>query len=277
MLGRTMAMGAEKGGIMQKADNVRPVIIKRKKVVAGGGHHGGAWKVAYADFVTAMMAFFLMLWLLGSVTEDQRSGIADYFSSTQAIRSDSSGGKDLFGGVSLSVENSTTDDIATKEKYQSETYALENVMDILHAVAAQNAELAAAFEHVAIRMSDEGLIIELFDLENQSLFEDGTGHPRPVLEFLLESITDAFRTVANPLAIAAHSRSFPSVFLENPVWPVSMQRAMMVHRLMEDAGLQKTRFHRVAGHADRSLSDPVSTAARNNRVEMILLRQRDPD
>ena len=67
---------------MQKTDNVRPIIIKRKKVSGGGGHHGGAWKVAYADFVTAMMAFFLMLWLLGSADDEQRKGIADYFSPT---------------------------------------------------------------------------------------------------------------------------------------------------------------------------------------------------
>lgn len=258
---------------MQQADNVRPIIIKRKKVVGGGGHHGGAWKVAYADFVTAMMAFFLMLWLLGSVTEEKRKGLADYFSDTQAIRSDSAGGRDVLGGISLSVENSITDDIATMEKYQSESFVLEEVMEALLEYAAQDMDLATAFQHVTIRISDEGLIVELFDLENQSLFEDGTSHPRPVLEFLVEAITDAFRTVVNPVAIVAHSRSFPSVFLENPVWPLSMARATAMHRLMEDAGMAQARFHRVTGHADRSLSEPVATAARNNRIELILLRR----
>ncbi|MFU8897914.1 MAG: flagellar motor protein MotB [Roseinatronobacter sp.] len=261
---------------MQKADNVRPIIIKRKKVVAGGGHHGGAWKVAYADFVTAMMAFFLMLWLLGSVTEDKRKGIADYFSETRAIRSDSAGGSDLFDGISLSIEHSITDTIATQEKYQSETFALDHVMDLLEGFATQDAEFADAFRHVAIRISDEGLILELFDLEDRSLFEDGTNTPHPVLEFLVTAIADAFRTVVNPIAVGAHSRSFPSVFLENPVWPASLERAKKAHAMMEGAGLAPLRFHRVTGHADRKLADPVPTAPRNNRIELILLRQYGP-
>lgn len=257
---------------MPKADNVRPIIIKRKKVSGGDGHHGGAWKVAYADFVTAMMAFFLMLWLLGSVNEEKRQGIADYFSDTQTVRSDSAGGRDLFGGVSLSLEDSITDDIATKEEYQSETLTLETVMDTIRSLAMQDETLASAFEHLIIRMTEDGLVVELFDLEHRSLFEDGTDTPKPVLEFLIEAITSAFQTVLNPVAIDAHSRSFPSVFLENPVWPTSLDRARKVHQMMDLSGLSTSRFQRVTGHADRELADPVPTAMRNNRIELTLLR-----
>jgi len=78
----------------------RPIIIKRKKVVGGDGHHGGAWKVAYADFVTAMMAFFMLMWLLNATTEQQRKGIADYFSPNVPIARISSGGDGAFGGES---------------------------------------------------------------------------------------------------------------------------------------------------------------------------------
>jgi chemotaxis protein MotB len=81
-------------------------IIKRKKIVAGGGHHGGAWKVAYADFVTAMMAFFLLMWLLNATTEKQRKGIADYFSPTIPISKISSGGNGSFNGDSVFAEDS---------------------------------------------------------------------------------------------------------------------------------------------------------------------------
>jgi len=76
---------------MSRQSNAAPKIIKRKKVIQGGGHHGGAWKVAYADFVTAMMAFFLMLWLLGATTDEQRRGLADYFAPSNAIRNVSGG------------------------------------------------------------------------------------------------------------------------------------------------------------------------------------------
>ena len=81
-----------------------PVIIKRRKVVAGDGHHGGAWKVAYADFVTAMMAFFMLMWLLNATTEKQRKGIADYFNPTIPVNRISGGGEGMFGGTSVFSE-----------------------------------------------------------------------------------------------------------------------------------------------------------------------------
>lgn len=85
--------------------NAAPVIIKRKKVVAGGGHHGGAWKVAYADFVTAMMAFFLLMWLLNATTEKQRKGLSDYFNPTIPISRISGGGDGALGGETMFSEN----------------------------------------------------------------------------------------------------------------------------------------------------------------------------
>ena len=86
------------------AQPVAPIIVKRKKVIAGG-HHGGAWKVAYADFVTAMMAFFLLMWLLGATNEKQRKGIADYFNPTIPVNKVSGGGDGAFGGDSIFSQN----------------------------------------------------------------------------------------------------------------------------------------------------------------------------
>ena len=88
--------------------NVAPVIIKRKKIIVSGGHHGGAWKVAYADFVTAMMAFFMLMWLLNATTEQQRKGLADYFSPTFAINRTSGGGDSSFVGDSIFTEDTLT-------------------------------------------------------------------------------------------------------------------------------------------------------------------------
>ncbi len=90
---------------MAGQSNAAPVIIKRKKIISGGGHHGGAWKVAYADFVTAMMAFFMLMWLLGATTEKQRKGIADYFNPTIPINRVSGGGDGAFGGDSIFTDD----------------------------------------------------------------------------------------------------------------------------------------------------------------------------
>ena len=258
---------------MEDTDTVRPVIIRRRKVARAPAHHGGAWKVAYADFVTAMMAFFLMLWLLGSVTEDKRKGLADYFSDTRAVQSDSAGGNGMFGGISLSPENSVVDDIATRERHQAEASTLQQIADALTALAAQDSQFASAFAHVSMRLSEEGLVLELFDLDDAALFDAMTDVPRPVLLFLLDVIEEAFATVANPVAVTGHTRAFPTVFLENPVWSLSLGRAQGVHQVLEAGRLEPARFLRVTGKADRDPAVANPTAPRNNRIELVLLRQ----
>ncbi|TVP72767.1 MAG: chemotaxis protein MotB [Rhodobacteraceae bacterium] len=260
---------------MQRSDNVRPIIIKRKKVVSGDGHHGGAWKVAYADFVTAMMAFFLMLWLLGSVEDEQRKGIADYFSDIQAVQSQSSGGDGVMGGEALSQVESLAEALAEQEISKSDLEALDTIVDAIETQIAGDELLGEAFEHVAIRMTDEGLLIELFDLEDRPLFNPDDGTPRPVLIALADVLSNAFSTVTNPVAVQTHSRSFPTVFLQNPVWDLTISRAITMQRLMLDQGLPESRIHRVTGNADRAPAISPTTAARNNRVELILLLQSD--
>ncbi len=258
---------------MQRSDNVRPVIIKRKKIVAGDGHHGGAWKVAYADFVTAMMAFFLMLWLLGSVEDDQRKGIADYFSDIQAIESSSSGADGVMGGEALSAVESLAEALAEQEISKADLETMDTIVDAIESQIAGDELMGEAFEHVAIRMTDEGLLIELFDLEDRPLFNPDDGTPRPVLIALADVMSNAFGTVTNPVALQAHSRSFPTVFLENPVWDLTIARAITMQALMQEKGLPEPRIHRLTGNADRAPAVSPSTAARNNRIELILLLQ----
>lgn len=259
---------------MDRSDNVRPIIIKRKKVVAGGGHHGGAWKVAYADFVTAMMAFFLMLWLLGSVSEDERKGIADYFTPTFSLDSSSSGSDSAFGGASLSTVTSVTDEVATAEAFQAETTELQDVADQFAALAGESAFAEQLLQHVNIKLTDEGLVFELTDLAGAPLFDGDGAEPRPVLVHLTALITSAIRIVENPLAIGVHSQSFPAVLRDNPVWRLTVQRAQAMRELVEGSGFPPDRLRRVTGHADRSLADTGNAMApENNRIELVLLRQ----
>lgn len=261
-----------------------PIIIKRKKVVAGGGHHGGAWKVAYADFVTAMMAFFLLMWLLNATTEQQRKGLADYFSPSIPITRVSGGGDGLFSGTSVIANDAndqntaeTTDGgsplaEADAQAAAEELATLQDIEAQLLGIGGESLLPADALRHVVTRLTDEGLIIEVFARDGAPLFNEQTEEPEPVLVDLVTMFAQAFDIVTNPVAIAGHTRSAPLVIADHPVWEISSGRAEIVRQLMEAGGLEPARVVRVTGQADRDLAQEDALSVRNNRIEIMLLR-----
>lgn len=265
-----------------------PIIIKRKKVVGGGGHHGGAWKVAYADFVTAMMAFFLLMWLLNATTEQQRKGLADYFSPTIPVSRVSGGGEGLFGGSDAFSEDILTQDAtnqpdgipfegdpAEAQARAAEVAALRDVEAALLGIGGESLIQQEALRHVVTRLTDEGLIIEVFAREGAPLFlADGT-EPAPALIELTEMFARVFGMVTNPVAVEGHTRTRPLVFADYPVWDISNGRAETVRRLLEGGNLDPSRISRLTGHADRDLAVQDALAVRNNRIEITLLRVQD--
>ena len=280
---------------MSAQANVAPVIIKRKKVVSGGGHHGGAWKVAYADFVTAMMAFFMLMWLLNATTEKQRKGIADYFSPTIPVNRISGGGDGAFGGESVFSENTlpqngtgaTADrptsqsqargDTGTDESSAEEAAAQEEQLKSLEADllgrGGESHVMENLLEHIVTRVTDEGLVIEVFATPDQLLFETGTQNPTDLMQTFIYLIADTAKTVTNPIAIGAHVPAGAIVLVKNPVWDNSTKEADAVRRLFEKIGMDGKRIQRVTGYADREpiVKNPMSI--RNNRIEVILLRE----
>jgi len=264
---------------MSRQNDAAPIIIKRKKVIAGGGHHGGAWKVAYADFVTAMMAFFLMMWLLGATTESQRRGLADYFNPSIPVHRISSGGEGMFGGTDLETRQQlgpatpdpSTDD--TGPESQVETESFETLRQRLSGFGGESPVLDEALRHVITRQTDEGLVLEIFDLPGAPLFQADTDVPGPVLDTVTAVLAHVFTMVSNSLAIEGHTRSYTVVQANDPRWTLSTARADRVRRMLEDAGFDPVRLARVTGHADRRPADPNPMAVRNNRLELILLRR----
>jgi chemotaxis protein MotB len=268
-----------------------PVIIKRKKVVAGGGHHGGAWKVAYADFVTAMMAFFLLMWLLNATTEQQRKGLADYFSPTIAVARISGGGDGLFSGSSM-INNETmlqngaeqpggipidgSPEMAQAAQARAaEVAALQDIEAQLLGIGGESLVQQEALRHVVTRLTDEGLIIEVFARENAPLFlKEGT-EPAPVLTELTVMFARVFAIVTNPVAVEGHTRGLPLVVADRPLWDISTGRAETVRRLLEGGDLDPARIARITGHADRDLARANALSVRNNRIEITLLRVQD--
>ena len=270
------------------AKDKAPVIIKKKKVVGGDGHHGGAWKVAYADFVTAMMAFFLLMWLLNATTEKQRKGIADYFHPTIPVNRVSGGGDGAFGGDSVfteetlsqngtgaSNENHAANVLSEEEEVEKaqEAKAFAEVQELLTAYSGESMAADDALRHIVTRVTDEGLIIDVYDLPGEPLFAPLSAEPEEVTRLIMEMLASVVKIVKNDLAISGFVRSQPLVIAENPVWDLSTQRADRVRELLEENGLKAKRVARVAGHADRkpAVGNPMSV--RNNRIEIVLLRK----
>jgi chemotaxis protein MotB len=279
---------------MAGQSNAAPVIIKRKKVIAGGGHHGGAWKVAYADFVTAMMAFFMLMWLLNATTEKQRKGIADYFNPTIPINRISGGGDGAFFGdsvlseVTLSQNGTgatasipTEDHQARGESGQqasssagdSDRAQMEELERALAARSGESMTMKRLLRHVVTRVTDEGLVIELFDLPDAPLFQTDSAVPETATTEIAAVLAEVLSIASNDIAVEAHVRAYPVTLAVNPVWELSAARAQALRGLIEAAGLAPGRMARVTGHADRAPVTADPSAVRNNRVEVILLRR----
>jgi len=283
---------------MSAQSNVAPVIIKRKKVTGGDGHHGGAWKVAYADFVTAMMAFFLLMWLLNATTEQQRKGVADYFSPTVPIHKISGGGDGAFGGESVFSElempqngtgatqlrptesnqargeNGVTERgvDGSRQNAESDAETFKAVEEALRNAGGESKVSKSTFRHIITRVTDEGLIIELFDLPDVPMFELGTDTPTQALGDLATMLARILPLVENDIAIGSHTRAKPIVLANNPVWNLSTARANAMRHLLQDKGLDGERFQRITGHADKSPATRDPMAVRNNRLVVTLLR-----
>ncbi|MFM2389208.1 MAG: hypothetical protein RLZZ437_763 [Pseudomonadota bacterium] len=272
--------------------NAAPVIIKRKKVISGGGHHGGAWKVAYADFVTAMMAFFMLMWLLNATTEKQRKGIADYFNPTIPINRVSGGGDGAFGGESVfseqtlaqngtgaSSQRPADDDLARGdattadgEATAAENAELAEIEQTLLARGGESMTMEQMLRHVVTKVTDEGLVIEIFDQPDAALFDGQTADPTPLMRDLVAVLTDVLQLATNEVAINGYVQTRPIVLIENPVWELSSSRAQNIRILLEGLGLPAERMQRVTGYADRMPVTDDPAAIRNNRIEIVLLR-----
>ncbi len=268
-----------------------PVIIKRKKVVGGDGHHGGAWKVAYADFVTAMMAFFMLMWLLNATTEQQRKGIADYFTPTIPINRISGGGDGMFGGDSVFSENTmarsgtggtslpttasasgSSDNDGGAGGSAADVAAFNDIEEVLLGKGGESLVSETALRHIITKVTDEGLMIEIFDLPDSTLFAGATAEPNPIMIEIAALFSRLFVAVENPVAIKGHLRAQSVLKLDNPIWELSTARADAMREMMQSAGFEPQRVARLEGLADRVSVTLDPTAPRNNRIEVVLLR-----
>ncbi len=284
--------------------NVPPKIIYKKIYIEGhGGHHGGAWKVAYADFVTAMMAFFLLMWLLGATNEKQRKALADYFSPTLVqLKQNSAGSNGIFGGDSITAKDNYAhrasqtgtrsmtvpveaiggDQVGTGQKGTLKDKAALSAEDRKNFEAmkrqvtmamASNPKLAKLSNHVRFIKTNDGLRIDLLDDADYSMFDLGTTQLEGRASSLIGLIAQSINGTDNPIMIRGHTDSLgygDPLAMNN--WMLSSARAEATRRRLAAGGIGETRFNRIEGVADREPMIKEDTAdPRNRRVAITLL------
>jgi len=280
------------------AKKLQPIIIKRVKK---GGHpvHGGAWKIAYADFVTAMMAFFLLMWLLGSTTEGDRKGIADYFSSPLKIAllasgsgaGDAShvlkgGGQDLTrttGQVKhgdIEAPRRTVNLRALKaEQIRAEMARLENLKRRIEARIDANPKLAAMRSQLRLEMTRDGLRIQIVDEDKRPMFASGSAEVEPYMRDLLREIGSVLGEVPNRLTLEGHTdaHAFSGGQRGYSNWELSADRANASRRELIAGGLPEDRTLRVQGLAASALLDRADPLAPVNRRISIIVMNREAE
>ncbi len=268
-----------------------PIIVKKVTVVAGG-HHGGAWKVAYADFVTAMMAFFLLLWLLGATEEKQRKGIADYFAPTLVkLREETAGSDGLLGGSSITdVDNypnamgqTGTQSItiprgATGGPKESgprmdDAEKVKQLRDKIDEKLASNRQTRHLARQVKVMRAPEGVRIDLVDDADFSMFELGTTILTKEARALLGAMAETLESETSPLILRGHTDALPwrsGVAANN--WSLSTGRAEATRQALVLGGLPMQRIARIEGVADTEpLVADNPADPRNRRISLLLL------
>ncbi|PHR57707.1 MAG: chemotaxis protein MotB [Robiginitomaculum sp.] len=271
-------------------EELRPIIIRKKVIKVTAGHHGGAWKVAYADFVTAMMAFFLMMWLLGSTTEDQRKGISEYFNPNIPLAATSGGGSDILGGSSIFTENSKAQNgtgASSTKTYAEEVIKAQGAAQAqLEAKATAEAamlETAEAFndalkeagdeisDHMQMKVTVEGLVIELIDSDTDPLFNIGDARPSPLLKKLITIVANSFQGVDNNIKVVGHTDSRAYIGTDYSNWELSTDRANMARRLLITNNFPHRQIVEVSGKADTDNVTEDGLAAQNRRISITIL------
>jgi chemotaxis protein MotB len=255
-----------------------PRIVKKKKAHQAG--HGGAWKVAYADFVTAMMALFIVLWIM-SQSQSIRLNVAQYFKNpgllpgaTGLLETSDMGGEMPTPGHSQELQ--TPAPIHPEvNRASSEKGSLEELKKRITEIIAQLPELSRLKDQVALEITDEGLRIELLDQEASHFFEIGSAELKPETKELLKLIAQELGKLPNSISIEGHTDSRPYGGKDYTNWELSADRANAARRVMEEAGVNKGQTTSVRGCADRQLRNQEDPMDVQNRRVSIIVRFQD--
>jgi chemotaxis protein MotB len=276
-------------------ENNQPIIVKRVKRF-GGGHHGGAWKIAFADFAVAMMAFFLVLWLLSNATPEQKIAIAGYFK--DPIGFSESGTPyviDLGGSPQLSPEQTLNPEVdvsppkpqtstqieaeqAEQVAEQVEKERLELLLQELQNKVDENPQLQKFKDQILFEITQDGLRIQITDAENRPMFDLGSARLKPYFEDILLAMADTIKAVPNKISVGGHTDAKPyagSAAGGFGNWELSSNRANAARRALVAGSYPEDQVARVVGYGSSSLfdrKDPLNSI--NRRIDIVVLTKK---
>jgi chemotaxis protein MotB len=285
------------------------VVIKRIKKGGHAGHHGGAWKVAYADFVTAMMAFFLLMWLINTTTPEQKRGIADYFA-PQSIAQTVSGSGGVLGGKVMGEDdahaggaqsvmqkqsppapssatkglangenqggaNSSSSSASEANAHSAQDGDFAHAAEAIHQAIQDNPDIANLSHQVITENTPQGLRVQLVDQDGRPMFQQGSTDPMPYTRKLLAAVGGVIASLPNRVSISGHTSGNDAATGNG--WELSTGRANQARALLQTGGLASDRIYEVAGKAG---SEPLlpedPNASANRRLSILLMREAPP-
>lgn len=271
-------------------ESKQPIIVK--KIIKKGGHHGGAWKIAFADFATAMMAFFMLLWIMSSTTKEQRAAISAYFNNPSAFEGVSTTPSQNQGegtGSSASIiEFEGAIDMAPESPQsalldperieemaaQQEMERLESLKETLEEAIEESETLATFKEQLLIDITTEGLRIQIVDKENRPMFDLGGSRLKPYTVDLLKELGNLINQVPNRVSLTGHTDARPLTG-DYSNWELSTERANAARRMLIEGGMQAGKIGRVVGLADTvpfDKTDPNNPI--NRRISLIVMNKK---
>lgn len=282
-------------------ENNQPIIVKRVKKTAGG-HHGGAWKIAFADFATAMMAFFLVMWLMSSATPEQKKAISGYFQDPIGFTESASPHVIDLGGTPTPAPDRTLNpetkdapdaqeaaiDAQTEEQQevsasqakelaeQVERERLEMLLQELQTKVDENPQLQKFKDQILFEITQDGLRIQIMDAENRPMFDLGSARLQPYFEDILLILAETIKAVPNKISVSGHTDAKPfAADGEFGNWELSANRANAARRALVAGGYPDERVARVVGYASSALfdrQDPLNPV--NRRIDITVLTKK---
>ncbi|MHB0818875.1 flagellar motor protein MotB [Stutzerimonas stutzeri] len=272
-------------------DNNQPIIVKRVKKTAAG-HHGGAWKIAFADFATAMMAFFLVMWLMSSATPEQKRAISGYFQDPIGFTESASPFVIDLGGTPTPAPDRTLNDQpdpAIEQKpssldddqleglsEQMERERLNIVLQELQNKIEENPDLTRFKDQILFEITQDGLRIQIVDAANRPMFALGSAQLQPYFEDILLAMADTIRAIPNKISISGHTDAKPYVGNRDfGNWELSASRANAARRTLVAGSYPEEQIARVVGYASSALydrEDPFNPI--NRRIDMLVLTKK---